>query len=283
MLNQDKVIKMPLITLTTDFGLQDAYVSALKAQLYNQLDRPEIVDVSHLIDPFHIIQAAYILGTVYRSFPQGSIHFVGIDFNQTPEQALIVAELNDHFFVCADNGFLSLLEPELKPTNAVVLNTSSNPNQVRAVEAIAHIHRGGALNVIGTPINTLKQLTQHVPFVHPQGNEIQGHVLYIDMFGNIVTNITKKLFQKVGRKRSFIIHARNHDFKEVFNDYHEAIRYDKPKAEREEGGKKLALFNQQGHLELAVFKGSPNYGGGASTLFGLSYLDPIRVAFINDV
>ena len=165
---------MPLITLTTDFGLQDAYVSALKAQLYNQLEAPEIVDISHLIDPFHIIQAAYVLGSVYRSFPQGSIHFVGINFNQTPEQALIVAELNDHFFVCADNGFLSLLEPELKPTKAVALNTAATTNQARGVEAIAHIHRGGALSVIGTPISTLKQLTQHIPSVHPQGNEIQG-------------------------------------------------------------------------------------------------------------
>ena len=273
---------MPLITLTTDFGLQDAYVSALKAQLYNQLEAPEIVDISHLIDPFHIIQAAYVLGSVYRSFPQGSIHFVGINFNQTPEQALIVAELNDHFFVCADNGFLSLLEPELKPTKAVALNTAATTNQARGVEAIAHIHRGGALSVIGTPISTLKQLTQHIPSVHPQGNEIQGHVLHIDRFGNIVTNITKQLFQKVGRNRPFIIHARNHNFKELFNDYHEAIRYDRPKAQREEVGKKLALFNAQGHLELAVFKGSPNYGGGASTLFGLTYLDPIRVAFIND-
>ena len=273
---------MPLITLTTDFGLQDAYVSALKAQLYYQLEAPEIVDISHLIEPFHIIQAAYVLGSVYRSFPQGSIHFVGINFNQTPEQDLIVAELNDHFFVCADNGFLSLLEPELKPTKAIALKASKNTNQARGVEAIAHIHRGGALSVIGTPITTLKQLTQHMPSVHPKGNEIQGHVLHIDRFGNIVTNITKQLFQKVGRNRAFVIHARNHDFKEIFNDYHEAIRYDKPKAQREEAGKKLALFNSQGHLELAVFKGSPNYGGGASTLFGLSYLDPIRVAFIND-
>ena len=74
---------MPLITLTTDFGLQDAYVSSLKAQLYNQLEAPEIIDVSHLIEPFHIVQAAYVLGAVYRSFPQGSIHFVGINFNQT--------------------------------------------------------------------------------------------------------------------------------------------------------------------------------------------------------
>jgi S-adenosylmethionine hydrolase len=273
---------MPLITLTTDFGLQDAYVSALKAQLYYQLEAPEIVDISHLIEPFHIIQAAYVLGSVYRSFPQGSIHFVGINFNQTPEQDLIVAELNDHFFVCADNGFLSLFEPELKPTKAIALKASDKTNQTRGVEAIAHIHRGGALNVIGTPVTILKQLTQHMPSVHPKGNEIQGHVLHIDRFGNIVTNITKQLFQKVGRNRPFVIHARNHNFKEVFNDYHEAIRYDRPKAQREEAGKKLALFNAQGHLELAVFKGSPNYGGGASTLFGLSYLDPIRVAFIND-
>ena len=273
---------MPLITLTTDFGLQDAYVSALKAQLYNQLEMPEIVDVSHLIDPFHIIQAAYVLRAVYSSFPQGSIHFVGINFNQTPDQSLIVAELNDHFFVCADNGFLSLLEPDLKPSKTIVLNDSNYNDLTRGVEAIAHVHRGGALSVIGTPITKLKQLTQHLPSVHTHGNEIHGYVLHVDRFGNIVTNITKELFQKIRRNRPFVIHARNHIFKEIFNDYHEAIRYDKPKAQREEVGKKLALFNTQGFLELAVFKGSPNYGGGASKLFGLSYFDPIRVAFIND-
>lgn len=273
---------MSLITLTTDFGLQDAYVSALKAQLYNQLETPEIVDISHLIDPFHIIQAAYVLRAVYHSFPQGSIHFVGINFNQTPDQALIVAELNDHFFVCADNGFLSLLEPDLRPSKTIVLKDSNYNDQTRGVEAIAHVHRGGALSVIGTPITKLKQLTQHIPSVHPHGNEIHGYVLHVDRFGNIVTNITKELFQKIRRNRPFVIHARNHVFKEIFNDYHEAIRYDKPKAQREEVGKKLALFNTQGHLELAIFKGSPNYGGGASKLFGLSYFDPVRVAFIND-
>ena len=70
---------MALITLTTDFGLQDAYVAGLKAQLYQQLQTPEIVDITHLIDPFHIGQAAYVLRSVYRSFPAGSIHFVGHD------------------------------------------------------------------------------------------------------------------------------------------------------------------------------------------------------------
>ena len=83
---------MPLITLTTDFGLQDAYVSALKAQLYNQLEAPEIVDISHLIDPFHIIQAAYVLGSVYRSFPQGSIHFVGFSSGSNKDKKPLSAQ-----------------------------------------------------------------------------------------------------------------------------------------------------------------------------------------------
>ena len=71
---------MPLITLTTDFGLQDAYVASFKAGLYQQLDTPTLVDIAHLIDPFHMGQAAYVVRSVYRNFPQGSIHFVGARF-----------------------------------------------------------------------------------------------------------------------------------------------------------------------------------------------------------
>lgn len=273
---------MPLITLTTDFGLQDAYVAGLKAHLYQQLEAPEIVDIAHLIDPFHIGQAAYVVRSVYRSFPQNSIHFIGVDFNETPEQELIIANLNDHFFVCTNNGFLSLLEPEINPTQCIKITTPHKNPLTKAIEAIAHLHRGGALSVIGMPFSELKQRTQHMPLVNTQQNEIQGHVLHIDRYGNVITNITEKLFRKVGQQRAFTIHARNHRFERVFNHYHEAIRFDVPKDRREEDGKKLALFNQQGHLELAIYKGNPNYGGSASTLFGLSYLDPVRVAFITE-
>ena len=273
---------MPIITLTTDFGLQDAYVASLKAGLYQQLDQPTIVDVAHLIDPFHIGQAAYVVRSVYRDFPQGSIHFVGVDFNETPEQDLLVAELNEHFFVCADNGFLTLLEPELKPTQCVKLTLPQKVVQQKGIEAIAHLARGGALSLIGTPVQKLKQRTQHAPRVNPQKTEIQGHVLHIDRFGNVITNISKKLFIQTAQQRKFVIHARNHRFEQVFDAYHDAIRFDVPKEKREEDGKKLALFNQQGYLELAIYKGNPKYGGGASSLFGLAYLDPIRIAFISE-
>ena len=274
---------MALITLTTDFGLQDSYVAGLKARLYQQLESPEIVDISHLIDPFHIGQAAYVVRSVYRNFPEKSIHFIGVDFNQTPEQELVIALLNDHYFVCADNGFLSLLEPEIHPSHCITINLPQPKTLEKAIEAIAHLHRDGALSVIGKPLKKLRVRTQHMPIVNPQQTEIHGHVLHVDRYGNIITNITKKLFERIQNKRAFIIHARNHNFEQVYHDYHEVIRYDVPKQNREEDGKKLALFNNQGHLELAIYKGNPNYGGGASTLFGLSYLDPVRVAFINDI
>lgn len=273
---------MPLITLTTDYGHQDAFVSILKAQIYQQLEAPEIVDISHGIEPFHIVQTAYVVRSAYRNFPQGSIHFIGVDFNQTPEQDLLVAQLNEHYFVCADNGFLSLLEPELKPTQCVKLNTPQLSAQ-KAVEAIAHVHRGGALSIIGTPVAKLKQRSQQAPQVNQQQNEIYGNVLHIDRYGNVVTNITKKLFDQIRQQRAFVIHARNHHFEEVFTDYHQVIRFDIPKERREEDGKKVAIFNPEGYLELAIYKGNPSFGGGANTLFGLTYLDPIRLAFINGV
>ena len=273
---------MALITLTTDFGLQDAYVAGLKARLYRQLEAPEIVDITHLIDPFHIGQAAYVVRSVYRSFPEGSIHFIGVDFNETPEQELIIALLNEHYFVCTNNGFISLLEPEFNPTQCVKITLPQPTPLEKAIHAIAHLHRSGALSVIGSNYGKLKQRTHHIPRINPQQTEIQGHVLHIDRYGNVITNITKKLFERVGQHRAFVIHARNHSFEQVFNNYHEVIRFDVPKENREEDGKKVALFNSEGHLELAIYKGNPNYGGGASTLFGLSYLDPVRVAFITE-
>lgn len=273
---------MPLITLTTDFGLKDAYAAGLKAQLHQQLESPEIVDITHEVDPFHIGQAAYLVRSVYRNFPEGTIHFIGVDFNETPEQKFIIVEINNHYFICADNGFISLLEPEVNPSQCVTLTLPEIKTQAKAIKAIAHLHRGGSLSVIGVKNKKLRQRTHHTPIVNTQQTEIQGKVLHIDNYGNVITNITKKLFDKVAQQREFIISARNHDFKKIYNDYHEVIRYDIPKEQREEDGKKLALFNSQGHLELAIYKGNPNYGGGASSLFGLSYLDPVRVAFITE-
>ena len=75
---------MPFISLTTDYGLNSGYVAQIKNELNKSLSLPVIIDISHLIEPFNLLQAAYIVRTAYKNFPENSIHFIGVDFNQNP-------------------------------------------------------------------------------------------------------------------------------------------------------------------------------------------------------
>ena len=100
---------MHIITLTTDFGIKDHFVSAVKGAIYTQLPEARVVDISHEISPFHITEAAYIIQNAYKSFPKGSIHIIGIDSELHPENKHIAVELDDHYFICANNGLISLI------------------------------------------------------------------------------------------------------------------------------------------------------------------------------
>jgi hypothetical protein len=115
--------------------------------------------------------------------------------------------------------------------------------------------------------------------INPEGNKILGSVIYIDNYGNVVTNITEKLFKKIGKTRNFMISARTLKFRKIHNSYGGSIDFSLPKEKREEDGKKVALFNSAGHLELAVYKSNPFTVGSASSLFGLNYRDPITIEF----
>jgi len=106
-----------------------------------------------------------------------------------------------------------------------------------------------------------------------------GIVIYIDNYGNVVTNITAKLFKEIGKTRNFTIFARTVKFRKIHESYSDAIDFNLSKEKREEDGKKLALFNSAGHLELAVYKSNPLTVGSASSLFGLDYRDPVTIKF----
>ena len=99
---------MSVITLITDFGTKDHYVGSVKGALYSELNDLRIVDISHSISPFNIIEAAYIIENSYKNFPIGSIHIIGVDSEKTPEQNHLVIKLDGHYFICADNGKLRL-------------------------------------------------------------------------------------------------------------------------------------------------------------------------------
>ena len=278
---------MAIITLTTDFGEKDHFVGAIKGEIYNEFENVKIVDISHSISPFNIIEASYIIQNAYKSFPKGSIHIIGIDAERNPENKHIALKLDGHYFICADNGIMCLVVSEFVPEKIVEINIHNNvqtsfPVLDVFVKVAAHIARGGTLEVIGKVIGSIKELKGTKPVVNNEQNQIIGSVLYIDNYGNVVTNITRKLFEDIGKGRDFEIMARNYKFKNVYERYSDAINFNLSKEKREEDGKKLAIFNTAGYIELAIYKSNPLTVGGANSLFGLDYRDTVSVNFFKN-
>lgn len=278
---------MAIITLTTDFGEKDHYVAAIKGSLYSQMEQIRIVDVSHSISPFHLHEAAYIIQNVYKSFPEGTIHVIGVDSELNPENRHIAVLMDGHYFICADNGILSFLTTEINPEKMVEINihdrmTTNFPVLDVFVGVAAHLARGGTLDVIGKPITEIKEIKHLQPVVSKNNSQIQGIVIYIDNYGNVITNIKKKFFDSVGKGRNFVINARTIEFKKIYNRYSEAINFNLPPEKRDEDGKKLALWNSSGYLELAIYKSNPTSVGGAATLFGLDFRTGISIKFLDD-
>lgn len=276
---------MSIITLTTDFGLKDHSVAAVKGALYSEIEQVEVVDISHLISPFNSIEAAYVIKNAYHNFPEGSVHIIGVDAELSPENKHLAVLLDKHYFVCANNGIMSLIASEIKPDKIVEINIHKTVETNFTVldvfvKVAGHILRGGQLEVIGKPIEALKQLKYIEPQVNSSKTQIIGHVVYVDNFGNVITNIKKSFFESMIKGREFVINARNIEFKNIFESYSASINFDLPAQKRGDEGKKLALFNASGYLELAIYKSNPHRTGGASSLFGLDVMDTVTINFL---
>lgn len=277
---------MSLITLTTDFGTKDHFVGAVKGAIYTELADAKIVDITHEISPFNITETAYILKNSYKSFPKGTIHIVGVDSELSFDNKHIALELDGHYFVCPDNGLISMIASEIQPTKIVEINIhdrieSSFPVLDVFVQVACFIARGGNLTVIGKEIKDYKKLIEIQPKANQTQTQIIGGVLYIDNYGNIITNISKKMFQDVGKGRKFKVNASRYSFEKIYNKYNEIVGNNTKDKNRFDGNK-LALFNSAGYLEIAIYRSNLKTVGGASSLLGLEYRDPIIIDFFND-
>lgn len=276
---------MAIITLTTDFGLKDHFVGALKGSIYSELSDAKIVDISHGISPFNIQECAYILENSYKNFPKGTVHIVGVDAESTQENQHIAVLLNGHYFITANNGVIGLISSELKPEKVVEINipnplNGSFPVMDVFIQVACHIARGGTLEVIGKPFEQLKDLTGFLPSVTDGGNKIIGSVIYIDNYGNVVTSIQRKFFEAYRKGRAFELNARTTKIKQIRNSYSDIINFDLEKGKRKGPGDLLALFNSSDYIELAIYKSNLNTVGGASSLLGLDYRDTITINFL---
>ena len=282
---------MSIITLTTDYGLKDHFVGALKGKILTENSEATIIDISHNIDPFNTVEASYIIGAAYMSFPKGTVHLIGVDAELNKENQHIAMQWNDHFFICADNGILSMLSQKVVPQKIVAINIHDRLSEDATdldvfVTVASHLSKGGLLNVIGKEITSIKQVTELQPVVAADKNSIKGYVIYIDHFGNVVTNITKKLFMEVAKGRPYeipLLQKRNQKksspIKNIWAKYSDIANAGKYPIKNYEGDK-LAIFNEAGFLEIAIFRSNPLSVGSASSLMGLYYRDSITIEFI---
>lgn len=179
-----------------------------------------------------------------------------------------------------------MIASEIQPTKIVEINihdrvASSFPVLDVFVKVACFIARGGNLTVIGKEIQEYKKLIEIQPKTNQNQTQIVGGVLYIDNYGNVISNISRKMFQEVGKGRAFKINASRYSFSKIFNKYNEIVDNNNFDS-RQFDGNKLALFNSAGYLEIAIYKSNLQTVGGAASLFGLEYRDPIIIDFFTE-
>ena len=168
---------MSIITLTTDYGNKDYFVSSLKAKIVSEIDSAEIIDISHNISPFNLTEAGYILEGAHKNFPKGTIHMICVDSELTPENKHIVIKHEESFFIGADNGVFSLIFKDIIPEDIFEINLHNSFNYKISsddlfIKVLGHILRSGPLNVVGTKINKIKEIKNLRPVVNQEQNQI---------------------------------------------------------------------------------------------------------------
>lgn len=274
---------MSIITLTTDFGLKDHFVGALKGKIITEHPQAQIIDISHNVDLFNISEASYTINAAYNSFPKGSVHLIGVDSERTLENKHIAMQWNDHFFICADNGILSILTQKIVPQKIVEINIHDRLPEGASdmdvfVKVACHLSKGGAMSVIGKEISTIKEINELQAVVASDFNSIKGAVVYIDHFGNCVTNISRKLIQENGKGRPFEVKFGTKTIKNIHKSYSD-FKISERFTLKDYEGERLALFNEAGFLEIAIYKSNPSTVGSATSLLGLKFRDVVTIQY----
>jgi len=267
---------MGIITLTSDYGTKDFFISAVKGAILSELNNTNIIDISHDITPFHIAECAYIVKNAYKNFPKKSVHIIAVDTEKQKNKKHIAAYIDDHYFITADSGILSLIFPQTKAHEIVEISISGEyetelfPARDIFVKAACHIIRGGQLNVIGRKLAFYKSFKTPLPVDINNNKSLVGEVTYIDRYGNIITNIEKDFFQQKKGERNFIIHLpRGREINHIHTTYSDVT-----------DGTVLMLFNSSKLLEIAINRADKNVESGASTLLGIKEGDQIIIDFI---
>jgi len=258
---------MTIITLTSDWGTRDHYLAMVKGNILSKIPGVTIVDISHNIPPFNLNSASFVLRNIIPAFPEGTIHIMDITSDATIEMPHCVALYEGQFFIGADNGIFSLIfdhpPDELVEIDMIQESDSFtfSANDI-FIKVAKHIIDGNPVTSVGPARKLLTSRIRLNAVTEP--DLIKGHVIYVDRYENVFTNISKDLFLKIGKKRPFKLTfgASRYQVQKISESYKDVSE-----------GEILALFSATGYLEIGISMGN------AAGLLGLKVDDSVRVEF----
>ncbi len=255
---------MAIVTLLTDSGESDYYVAAIKAKILSVNPGLNLVDISHKIGPCDIAHGAFVLRSVFRDFPKGTVHLAGVDTTGNKEDAYIALQLEDHFFVGTDNGLFCLISDKnhsiVVDINKITPIQTSFPEKDILAPVAARLASGVAITSVGIALPVFKKLMNR----HVKANKriISGHVIRVDSYGNLITNIPKDAFDTLSKDKTYTVQFGGEKFRRLHTNYNQA-----------EQGDCFLLFNSLDLLEIGIYKGN------ASELLGMGYDSPVNISF----
>lgn len=241
---------MKLISVISDFGNKDHYLAELKAAIYHRCNDVMFLDISHEIELYNISMAAYFLKNMLPELSHDSINIVAVNNYYDKKPKYLVFYRDNQFFIGPDNGIFSLLFDQME--NIFEINTDfldkKDAHTIYA-HAAACINHGLPFEEFASPLEAVVERLDFRPVV--TSSQIKTTIIHIDQYENVITNLTKELFDKTRNGRQFSIYYKPNDPVEILSKHYGEVSQ----------GEVLAMFNKANHLEIAI-----NMGKASSTL-----------------
>jgi S-adenosylmethionine hydrolase len=255
---------MPVVTLTTEWKPDDIYNGIIKGKLSSMCPGVIIIDNAGSIPPFNISIASFIIRNTFNNYPRGSVHIICVHTEAASDQDYLIVSARDHFFIGTDNGIFNLILNS-DPDDVVKIEHSEDKDELEIfAKAAADIMSGKKPSELGTPVKTI---SERVPLRATIDKDvIIGSILFIDSYGNAVSNITREVFYRVFENKEFRIQIQSN---KNYTD-HISMRYSDVPV-----GDMLAKFNLLDLLEISI------NGADVSELLSLNVGSVVRVDLVH--
>ncbi|MBA7517086.1 hypothetical protein ES705_09136 [subsurface metagenome] len=259
---------MHIFTLTTDWNKSDYYIGAVKGKILSIDPTAQIIDISHQIQSFNVMQAAFVLRNCYLNFPQDTIHIIAVNAALTQKKSLLILKINEQYFLTSDNGICGLISSD-KPDAVYRVKDSEINNNFLSLDVFVntafHVINKDDFDTFCEPTEDYEKQIPLRPVIDK--NLINGSVIYIDSFSNAITNVSKDTFKKVGQGKPYEIFIQSNHYRidKINETYEDSV-----------SGELLAIFNSVGLLEVAISHGN------AAELLNLKINSAIRIKFYDE-